>query len=283
MNELSEYSIETKAVQNVLVNDSVLIAENLSGGYGKDSTTAIWRDANFTINKGEFIAVLGPNGAGKTTLFKLLLGLSKPVAGSLKVLNAAPRRGNSRIGYVPQRHDVDRDTAIEALGLTGTKWGIGFASEGSSEANAALKLVNAEDLAHKPLGKMSGGELQRIFLAQALVSNPDVLLLDEPLANLDIRRESNLVNLIANIVKERNVTVLLITHNINPLLPVLDRVLYVANGRVVLGTPEEVLTSDSLTSLFGISVEVLRDSKGRLAIIGIEETGMHDHDHEHTH
>jgi zinc/manganese transport system ATP-binding protein len=279
----------TSQMQSARDSDVVLTATNLSGGYG---TKAIWSDADFTITKGEFIAVLGPNGAGKTTLFKLLLGLSKPVGGTLKVLDAAPRRGNSRIGYVPQRHDVDRDTAIEArefvkLGLTGTKWGIfgGVKSKngGSEEADAALKLVNAEDLAHKPLGKMSGGELQRIFLAQALVSNPDVLLLDEPLANLDIRRESNLVNLISNIVKERNVTVLLITHNINPLLPVLDRVLYVANGRVVLGTPEEVLTSDSLTSLFGISVEVLRDSKGRLAIIGIEETGMHDHDHEHTH
>ena len=260
---------------------AVITADNLSGGY-KDSV--IWTDASFSVQKGEFIAVLGPNGAGKTTLFRLLLGLVKPIAGSLTVLGTSPHRGNPRIGYVPQHHDIDRDIGIEALeivklGLTGTRWGMGLPGVGTKEATEALELVSGEDLAHKPLGKMSGGELQRVFLAQALVSKPDILLLDEPLANLDIRRESNLVNLIANIVEKQGVTVLLIAHNINPLLPVLDRVLYVANGKMTLGTPEEVLTSDALSKLYGISIEVLRDSQGRLAIIGIEESGRHDHDH----
>jgi zinc/manganese transport system ATP-binding protein len=267
------------------MQDNVITAQNLSGGY---KNTRIWSDATFTLRKGEFITVLGPNGSGKTTLFRLLLGLISPIEGSLTILGKTPQRGDQRIGYVPQRHDIDRDTAIEArefikLGLVGTRWGIGFNSNGNKEADEALVLVQATELAHKPLGKMSGGELQRIFLAQALVSNPDILLLDEPLANLDIRRESNLVNLISSVVKNRNVTVLLIAHNINPLLPVTDRVLYIANSTMTLGTPEEVLTSDTLSKLYGITIEVLRDSKGRLAIIGIEESGAHNHEHDTSH
>ena len=249
----------------IAMNDEpVITVEHLSTGYG---STPIWHDANFSIRKGEFIAVLGPNGSGKTTLFRLLLGLIRPTEGTLNVLGKIPNRGDPRIGYVPQRHDIDRDTAIEArefvkLGRFGSRWGVGNAndlSEASSAADEALRLVQAESLAHKPLGKMSGGELQRVFLAQALVSNPDILLLDEPLANLDIRRESSLVNLVADIVRERRVSVLLIAHNINPLLPVVDRVLYVANGTMTLGTPTEVLTSETLSKLYGISIEVLRD------------------------
>lgn len=260
---------------------AIITAYNLSGGY---KGARVWRDADFSIGKGEFVTVLGPNGSGKTTLFRLLLGLIPSLSGSLTILGDTPHRGDRRIGYVPQRHDIDRDTAIEArefvkLGLVGTRWGIGRG--GDTEADEALALVEATELARKPLGKMSGGELQRVFLAQALVSNPDILLLDEPLANLDIRRESNLIRLIQSVVRAKEVTVLLIAHNINPLLPVTDRVLYIANGTMTLGSPEDVLTSDTLSRLYGIQIEVLRDSKGRLAIIGIEESGMHDHDHEH--
>ncbi len=257
--------------------DIIITANNLSAGYQNNT---VWQEAEFSIEKGQFVAVLGPNGAGKTTLFRLLLGLTQPIKGSLSVFGKTPTRGNPRIGYIPQRHPIDAETGIEALeivrlGLYGNRFGISLAKDATDKAMAALKTVGAEDLAHRPLGALSGGELQRVFLAEALVGEPDLLLLDEPLANLDIRRESAFVQLINEVVRSRGVTVLLIAHNINPLLPVLDQVLYVANGQITNGKPAEVLTSEQLTKIYGIPVEVLKDSYGRIAIIGIEEPSHH--------
>jgi zinc/manganese transport system ATP-binding protein len=262
--------------------DAVITAKGLAGGY---PSKAVWKDATFSIEQGEFVAVLGPNGAGKTTLFRMLLGLAKPLEGSLSIFGAAPRRGNPRIGYVPQRHPIDSETSIEALqlvrlGLNGHRWGMGSSRDGTDEALATLRDVGAEELAHRPLGVLSGGELQRIFLAEALIGKPDLLLLDEPLSNLDMRRESNFVQLINNVVRSRGVTVLLIAHNINPLLSVLDRVIYVANGRITTGKPSEVLTSKTLTDLYDIPIEVLKDSRGRIAIVGMDEPTADHHPHE---
>jgi zinc/manganese transport system ATP-binding protein len=253
---------------------NLVTAENLAAGYrGK----TVWRNANFSIGRGEFVAVIGPNGAGKTTLFRLLLGLQAPIGGSLKIFGKVPARGNPRIGYVPQRHIIDSDTNIESveivrLGLSGKKWGFNpFSHDDYTAAVAALKAVGASELTHQPLGVLSGGELQRIFLAEALVSRPDILLLDEPLSNLDIRRETELLHLINDAVRVRGVTAMLIAHNINPLLPHLDKVIYIANGKVATGKPSEILTSESLSALYGIQVEVLRDPHGNVAIIGVEE------------
>jgi zinc/manganese transport system ATP-binding protein len=256
------------------VDTGLIEAKDLSAGY-RDKT--VWRDANFSFGKGEFIAVIGPNGAGKTTLFRLLLGLQAPLSGTLKIFGSPPRRGNQQIGYVPQRHVIDSDTNIECLelvrlGISGKKWGFNpFAHKDRDAAYAALEGVGATELAHRPLGVLSGGELQRIFLAEALVSNPDILLLDEPLSNLDLKRETDLLHLVNDVVRKRGVTALLIAHNINPLLPHLDKVMYVANGKIATGKPSEVLTSETLTSLYGIQVEVLRDPHGNVAIIGVEE------------
>jgi zinc/manganese transport system ATP-binding protein len=262
-----------KAVMAV-AESSLVAAENLTAGYREKT---VWQDASFSIGRGEFVAVIGPNGAGKTTLFRLLLGLQKPISGAIKIFGSPPKRGNPQIGYVPQRHIIDSETNVESLelvrlGLSGKKWGFNpFSHKDRDVAYAALESVGAQELAHRPLGVLSGGELQRIFLAEALVSNPNLLLLDEPLSNLDMRRESDLLHLVNDVVHTRGVTALLIAHNINPLLPHLDKVIYIANGRVATGKPDEVLTSERLTALYGVQVEVLRDDKGNVAIIGIEE------------
>jgi zinc/manganese transport system ATP-binding protein len=267
----------SEAVDGARPKDVIIRAENLAAGYG---TRPIWRDASFSIGKGEFVAIIGPNGAGKTTLFRLLLGLQRPTAGTLRLFGAEPKRGSPRIGYVPQHHVVDEESHIESLelvrfGLSGKKWGFNpFSHEDSQAAIATLAGVGGLDLAHRPLAELSGGELQRIFLAEALVSNPSLLLLDEPLSNLDMRRERDLLRLVNEVVRSRDVSALLIAHNINPLLPYLDKVIYIANGKVASGSPAEVFTSERLSALYEIDVEVLHDSKGNLAIVGIE--GHHE-------
>ena len=254
--------------------EEIVIAENLKAGY---SGKTVWQDASFGFDRGEFVAIIGPNGAGKTTLFRLLLGLQQPLSGTLRIFNSPPKRGNPRIGYVPQRHLIDNETNIECLelvhlALCGQRWGFHTSARVErSTALRALEAVGAADLALRSLSALSGGELQRIFLAEALVSNPDILLLDEPLANLDIRRGRELVQLVNGVVRSRNVTALLVAHDINPLLPFLDKVVYIANGKVATGRPKEVLTSERLTALYEVQVEVIRDSRGNVAIIGIED------------
>ena len=256
------------------VRPEIAAAEGLVAGYpGK----VVWRDANFTFDRGEFVAIIGPNGAGKTTLFRLLLGLQQPLAGTIKIFSEPPKRGNARIGYVPQRHLIDSETNIETLelvhlALCGHLWGFHISSKaGRQAATKSLEAVGAAELAHRPLSALSGGELQRIFLAEALVSNPDILLLDEPLSSLDIRRAKELVELVNKVVRSRNVTALLVAHDINPLLPYLDEVMYIANGKVATGRPKDVLTSERLSALYEVHVEVIRDSRGNVAIIGIED------------
>ncbi|MCI4361910.1 MAG: metal ABC transporter ATP-binding protein [Thermoplasmata archaeon] len=248
----------------------------------------VWRNASFEVEHGEFVAVIGPNGAGKTTLFRMLLGLHWPSAGSLSVLGSAPHRGNARIGYVPQRHTIDRETHLECdklvrLGFPGTRWGPGDRFRPTvwgprlrleAERDAAAQVladVGASDLGSKSLGSLSGGELQRVFLAEALVGDPEMLLLDEPLSNLDLRRSRELVETIHGLVQARGVTTLLVAHDINPMIKCLDKVIYIANGRVATGRPSDVLTSESLSALYGVHVEVLRDSRNNIVIVGGED------------
>lgn len=259
----------------------IIIAKKVKAGY---KNHIVWQDADFKIKRGEFVGLLGSNGAGKTTLFKLLLGLEQPVSGELLVFDERPHRGNNRIGYVPQRRIIDTDSRIESLeyvrlGINGTEWGFSTPAQAAKERQQgleALRLVDAEQFAHRPLSELSGGELQKVFIAQALVSQPELLLLDEPLANLDISREKQLITLIDSIVHNQHIAVLLIAHDINPLLPEIDRIIYIANVKVASGKPETVVTSKSLSALYNAPIEVIRDSKGRIAVFGVDGAVHHD-------
>jgi len=237
---------------------------------------SVWHDATLDVEEGEFIAVLGPNGSGKSTLLRVLLGMLDLSEGQAYVLGRMPRRGNRLIGYVPQRRTLDPDLPVRGrdlvtLGIEGLRWG--FALPGTSRqhkeiVDEALESVQATAHAQRPIGQMSGGEQQRLLLAQALVGKPRLLLLDEPLANLDLRNQEAITQLVARLAKAERITVLLVTHDINPMLPVMNRVIYIAQGNVAIGTPDEIITSETLSNLYGAPIQVFRDNEGRYLCSG---------------
>ena len=249
----------------------------------------IWDNANISVEQGEFIAIVGPNGSGKSTLLRVLLGLQSLSKGQVQVLGEIPNRGNQAIGYVPQRRSFDPDVPIRGrdlvmFGLEGLRWG--FALPGPSQhrrsqlVEETLASVEAAVYADRPIGRLSGGEQQRLVLAQALISKPRLLLLDEPLANLDLRNQIAIPQMVAKLSRADNTTVLLVTHDINPLLPVVDRVIYIAKGNMVIGKPEEVITTETLSRLYEAPVQVVRDAKGRLFMVGLEQEVAHPHEHQ---
>ena len=259
-------------------------ARGLAAGYGDNP---VWAGASFQIEAGSFVALLGPNGAGKSTLVRLLLGLLPPAAGEVEILGAPPRRGNPAIGYLPQSRHFDAELSIRGrdyvgLGLDGHRWGVPVRGAKSSRASdtvaAAVRAVDAEAYADRPIGRLSGGEQQRLHLAQALVGNPRILLLDEPLSNLDVRNQGAMTGLVADIARRQGLTVLLIAHDVNPLLPHIDQVMFVAQGKVTIGPPDEVINSEALSRIFDAPVEVLRDSRGRVFVVGLEEQVSHPHE-----
>ncbi|MGH7145297.1 MAG: metal ABC transporter ATP-binding protein [Planctomycetota bacterium] len=236
---------------------------------------AILEKLDLEVGLGEFVVVLGPNGAGKSTLLKLLLGLIHPDRGEIRVLGRAPRRGNTLIGFSPQHRTLETDFALSArdivgFGLDGHRWGIPLRNrERRRKIDEALEEVNALAFADSPIGNLSGGEQQRLLIAQALITNPQLLLLDEPFSNLDMNSEMEIITQISRLVRQRNITTLLVTHDVNPLLHVTDRVLFLSNGHGAIGTPEEVITGETLSRLYGAPVEVVRAS-GRVFVLGVE-------------
>ena len=227
--------------------------------------------------------MLGPNGSGKTTLIRLILGQIAPAAGQLAVFGRPPRRGDPSIGYVPQRPVFDPELSIRGrdfvgLGVDGWRWGVRVGGRAQDvAAAAAIDAVGAGAYADTPLGRLSGGEQQRLLLAQALVGEPRLLLMDEPLSFLDVRSQQTIVQLVADIARRRRLTVLLIAHDVNPLLSHLDNVVYVAAGRVAMGKPAEIITTQRLSQIYSAPVEVIKDSRGRVFVVGLEEETSHPH------
>jgi zinc/manganese transport system ATP-binding protein len=260
-------------------------AVELEGAQAVIGRRSIWRDVSVTVGEGEFVAVLGPNGAGKSTLLKVILGLLPVAAGSVTILGERPGTHNERIGYLPQRHGFDGSTRVRGvdlvrLGLDGARWGVplpvwlpGGASRRQAEQRMreVIDLVGASPYAHRPIGELSGGEQQRLLIAGALVRRPRLLLLDEPLDSLDLPNQSTVAALLQRICSTEGVAVLLVGHDVNPIQPYLDRVIYFAGGAAAAGRPEEVITGPTLSELYGVPVEVLRASDGRLVVVGQPE------------
>ncbi|MFI8460961.1 metal ABC transporter ATP-binding protein [Kitasatospora sp. NPDC085464] len=245
----------------------------------------LWSGVDLTVAAGQFVAVLGPNGVGKSTLVKVLLGLVPAGAGEVRVLGRPPGHANRRIGYLPQRRSFDtslrvRGIDVVRLGLDGDRWGAPLPVPGRLSARRreqrarlaeVIELVGASEYARRPIGECSGGEQQRLLIAQALVRDPELLLLDEPLDSLDLPNQASVAALIGRVCREGGVSVVLVAHDVNPILGYLDQLVYLAPGGAVAGRPREVITSETLTRLYGTPIEVLRTSDGRLVVVGQPE------------
>ncbi len=253
----------------------------------------VLKDVSFAIEPGEFIGVLGPNGAGKTTLMRAILGLCPPNAGRLNVFGRAPACGDAGIGYLPQLRTVLPDLRVRGLdyiasSMHGERWGLPSLSRADRAAiEETLDAVGVRDLANRALSDMSGGERQRLLLAQALIGEPKLLLLDEPLIGLDAHHQEVVIDAIKQVCRTRKITVLFSAHELNQLLGAIDRVLYLGNGQAALGTVDEVVTAPVLSRLFDTEIEVLR-AGGHIFVLShgrdVErDAHMHDHGHGHNH
>jgi len=253
----------------------------------------LWSGLDLDVHPGEFIAVLGANGSGKTSLLKVILGRQRLSSGDVRFLGEDVQRGNRRIGYIPQQKLADEGTPLRArdlvaLGLEGHRWGLPWPSpKRRARVDAVLAAVGATEYARMPIATLSGGEQQRLRVGQALADNPRLLLCDEPLLSLDLAHQRVVSELIDTNRRSAGFGVLFVTHDINPVLGMVDRVLYLAGGRFRIGTPDEVLRSDVLSDLYGSPVDVIR-SRGRIVVVGTAEgpqahpDGPHaQHDVEH--
>jgi zinc/manganese transport system ATP-binding protein len=241
----------------------------------------LWDGLDLDIRPGEFLAVLGPNGSGKTSLMRVLLGQQPLSSGTIEVVGSAPGKANRRLGYIPQQRSLDsglvlRGRDLVGLGLDGHRWGLGSfgRAERRRRVDQVLAEVGATEYAEQAIGLLSGGEQQRLRVAQALVGDPELLLCDEPLLSLDLAHQRVVSELIDARRRTAGTAVLFVTHEINPVLPLVDRVLYLVNGRFRIGTPDEVMTSENLSELYRTPVDVLR-VRGQIVVVGAHAEAHH--------
>jgi zinc/manganese transport system ATP-binding protein len=240
----------------------------------------VWSGVDATVAAGEFVAILGPNGVGKSTLIKAMLGLTPLAAGSVRLLGRAPHAARHDVGYLPQRRSFDgslrlRGADVVRLGVDGDRWGLPLPGR-RSRADAArvrelVGLVGADAYADRPIGQLSGGEQQRLLIAQALARHPRLLVLDEPLDGLDLPNQAAVAALISRIARTEGVAVVMVAHDVNPILTYLDRVIYLGGETALTGAPAEVITSATLSALYRTPIEVLSTSDGRLVVVGQPE------------
>jgi zinc/manganese transport system ATP-binding protein len=262
---------------------SAVTFENVTLSYGGRRVIS---DVSFSIPHGAFVGILGANGAGKTTMLRAILGLNRPLSGAISVLGAPPTRGNPDIGYMPQMRRAMTDMTISGFDLVagaagGHRWGWPVASAAEREAAwKALDKVSAADIAKRPLGELSGGERQRILIAQALIGDPRLLLLDEPLISLDAAHQRVIIDLAHEVGERLGIAVLFCSHEINPLLRVVDSVLYLGSGKAAIGSVDEVISGPVLSRLYGTHINVVR-VHGRIFVMADDvelESGAHVHD-----
>jgi zinc/manganese transport system ATP-binding protein len=255
---------------------------NIERGALRFADRRLWEDLNLSVSAGEFLAVLGANGSGKTSLLKAILGQQPLDSGTITVSGKPVTRGDRRIGYIPQQKLATAGVPLlgrdlVGFGIDGHRFGLPFISRAHRQkVAAAIQAVGAAEFAQFPIGSLSGGEQQRLRVAQALVGEPSLLLCDEPLISLDLNNQREVAELI-NVERRKNATaVVFVTHDINPILGLVDRILYLAGGRFSIGTPDQVLRSEVLSALYGTDIEVLR-SGDRIFVAGAPDSGGHDH------
>jgi zinc/manganese transport system ATP-binding protein len=257
----------------------VLSLRDADLGFG-DRT--LWSGLNLDVHAGEFVAVLGPNGSGKTSLLKTILGQQRLDSGTIEFDGHPVRRGDRRIGYIPQQKLIAAGTPMRArdlvaLGVNGHRWGLPVPSRSDREqVDRLIDAVGARRYANAPVGTLSGGEQQRLRVGQALAGDPSLLLCDEPLLSLDLQHQRGVSELIDRRRRDHGSAVVFVTHDVNPVLGMVDKVLYLAGGRFREGTPGDVLRSDVLTDLYGTPVDVIR-THGRIVVVGIPDAETHDH------
>ncbi len=291
---MTRQRVTTPSQDGAVSQDDALTVDGVSVRLGGRE---VLHDVRFSIKPGEFVGLIGSNGAGKTTLLRVILGLLPATAGKITV-NGRQRgergagKGGAGVGYVPQKIQLDPDMPLRArdlvgLGLDGQRLGIPFPSRARRKlVDEMLRAVDAEHIGNSRVGNLSGGEQQRILIAHALISRPGLLLLDEPLANLDIASEQEVVALLGRIAKEQGIAVLISAHEMNPLLPVMDRIVYMAHGRAASGPTDEVVTGERLSQLYGHHVDVIHVHGRVLVVAGrgegldipIEHSGAHADD-----